>query len=278
MNGCTSEDAPPAQARASAGGVLCWSWNVNGLRSSITKGLLDWVRISGADLGLLQETRAFDKDVPIGAFESLGLRLHLCPAEKPGYSGVGLLTRLSASELGVSTGLGYDEFDREGRWLEVEMKSRKTVFVSAYFPNSQREGARLAYKLEFCSAALERMKALRRQGWGVVVAGDFNIAHEERDLANPRANQKNAGFLPEERCWFEQMIGEGFVDTFRIFEEGSGHYSWWSQRKGVRERNIGWRIDYHVVSDDLADRVRASKIVSEQMGSDHCPVTLHIDL
>lgn len=258
--------------------LACGSWNVNGLRSSLSKGLLEWVRSSEADLCLLQETRAFESDLPCGIFESLGYRLVLCPACKPGYSGVGVLTRLPTRELTVTAGLGFQEFDEEGRWLEIQITSRQLVVVSAYFPNSQREGRRLEYKIRFCNAALDRMKELRRQGFGVIIAGDFNIAHEERDLANPKANQKNAGFLPDERRWFAHMLDEGFLDTFRIFEPGSGHYTWWSQRKGVRERNIGWRIDYHIVSANLAERVQASKIVSQQMGSDHCPVQLHIDL
>lgn len=277
-----AESEAPAETALEQGGgharLACWSWNVNGLRSSLGKGLLEWVRFAEADVCLLQETRAFEKDLPAGIFESLGYHLALFPAQKPGYSGVGVLTRLPASDLRLKAGLGLQEFDLEGRWLEVQIPSHQLVLVSAYFPNSQREGQRLDYKIRFCDAALDRMKELRRQGFGVIVAGDFNIAHEERDLANPKANQKNAGFLPEERHWFGHMLGEGFLDTFRIFEPGSGHYTWWSQRKGVRERNIGWRIDYHVVSADLAERVRASKIVSQQMGSDHCPVQLHIDL
>jgi exodeoxyribonuclease-3 len=146
--------------------------------------------------------------------------------------------------------------------------------ISAYFPNSQREHTRLGYKLEFCEAMLMHCRGLVERGKSLVLCGDYNIAHEEIDLRNPKANRENAGFLPEERAWMTKFLGSGFVDTFRHFEKGGGHYTWWSYRPGVREKNIGWRLDYHCVNQELIDRVKASHIRCEVLGSDHCPVEL----
>jgi exodeoxyribonuclease-3 len=239
---------------------------------------LNVLRDSGADLFLLQETRAFPEDLDALTLSPDGYQAFFFPAAKAGYSGVGIYTRTHRVETEVVRGLGIDEFDREGRWLEVRIPAARLAVVTAYFPNSQREGMRLPYKIAFCRAALERLRLLEALGFGVVLAGDLNIAHQERDLANPKQNHSNPGFLPQERAWFDELAQAGFIDTFRLFEEGSGHYTWWSARPGVREKNIGWRIDYHVASRSLADRVKSSRIHSGILGSDHCPVSLDLAL
>ncbi len=260
--------------------LLSYSWNVNGLRSCLKKGFLDWLEECDGDVIMLQETRAFEKDLPLDAIREAGYLAAFNPAEKAGYSGVASFVHRrvakKADSLNWVHGFGKKEFDCEGRWLEAHLPEHSVAYISAYFPNSQREGVRLPYKLGFCKAALARMRELRREGTRVVLAGDLNIAHEERDLANPKTNQKNAGFLPEERAWFTSLLKAGYVDTFRMFESGNGHYTWWSQRAGVRERNIGWRIDYHVISEDLETGVIDSRIIPEQMGSDHCPIALRV--
>jgi exodeoxyribonuclease-3 len=258
--------------------MAVFSWNVNGIRSAQKKGLLQFIGQSDADVILLQETRAFPKDLDDALVAPAGYRSEFFPAERPGYSGVAIYTRLPHAAITMRQGLGFREFDGEGRWLEACLAEREIVFISAYFPNSQRDGARLRYKLDFCNAALERMRALEKSGFRVVLGGDINIAHEERDLANPAQNTRNAGFLPEERAWFSELVASGYVDTFRSFEQGNGHYSWWSSRPGVRERNIGWRLDYQIVSASLSPNVKGSRIHPDVRGSDHCPVSLSLDL
>jgi exodeoxyribonuclease-3 len=167
-------------------------------------------------------------------------------------------------------GLGDSKFDSEGRWLEVDVGPY--TFINSYFPNSQRDAARLPYKLDFCKAAQRRLSALEKSGRIVILAGDINVAHTEIDLANPKTNQKNAGFLPEERAWFSEFVRAGWVDVFREFEKGPGHYTWWSYQSGARARNIGWRIDYFCLSHALRPALKSAFIDSHVMGSDHCPV------
>jgi exodeoxyribonuclease-3 len=253
-----------------------FSWNVNGLRSAARKGFVEVLAQSGADLFLLQESRAFPRDLPVVLQEPEGYHSCFFPAQKAGYSGVAVYVRHGLAGAVFKQGLGPEAFDAEGRWLECVLEEHRIVVITAYFPNAQREGLRLPYKLAFCHAALARLKDLQSQGWQVVLAGDINIAHQERDLANPKQNVTNPGFLPDERAWFDDLVGAGFVDTFRIFEPAGGHYSWWSARAGVRERNIGWRLDYHVVSPGLAGRVLSSTLHPGIMGSDHCPVSLDL--
>lgn len=267
-------------AEAGTRPLRVYSWNVNGLRSAGRKGFVDALQASEADIFLVQESRAFARDLSQELREPHGYASFLFPAAKPGYSGVALYVRSAlAPELALVQGLGAEDFDAEGRWLEARFERWRLVVVSAYFPNSQWQGARLAFKLDFCRRALARMQALVKEGWQVVLGGDINIAHEERDLANPKANTANPGFLPEERAWFSELVGAaGFVDTFRTFESGNGHYTWWSARAGVRERNVGWRIDYQIVSPGLAARVAGSRIHAGILGSDHCPVSLDLML
>ena len=169
-------------------------------------------------------------------------------------------------------GLGIPRFDREGRVLVTEFRS--LAVINAYFPNTQHDHARLRFKLEFCRAIRRRMDAYRAEGRNVVLCGDYNIAHSEIDLARPKENKNNAGFLPQERGWMDRFVRAGYVDTFRERCNEPGHYTWWSQRFGVRERNIGWRLDYFFVNPDLKRRVRDAFIESEVRGSDHCPVGL----
>lgn len=239
------------------------------------KGFVEWLRECDGDLVLLQETRVLPEQISSHDIEQVGYRIHWHPAERKGYSGVAILTRLPESTYRIVDGLGQPEFDAEGRFLAL--LTGDIAYVSSYFPNSQAEGARLDYKLAFCDAVFRRLRDYESDGMGAVIGGDFNIAHSEIDLANPKQNVKNPGYLPEERAWMTRFLGEGFVDSFRLFEPGAGFYTWWSNRPGVRERNIGWRIDYHVVSDRIRTRVRSAGIHSDVMGSDHCPVSLVLE-
>jgi len=243
------------------------SWNVNGLRACLRKGGGEWLAGCGADVICLQETRAMPEQVDL---ELPGYTAHWNPAQKPGYSGVAMWTR--QEPVSVIQGMDIVELDTEGRVLTLELDDCHVVTV--YTPNSQRELARLDYRQnrwdpEFLSyvQGLDRKKP-------VVFCGDLNVSHKEIDLANPKSNRRNAGFTDEERASFDQILAGGFVDSFREFETGGGHYSWWSNRKGVRERNVGWRLDYVLVSDKLRPRLEAAAIHPEVMGSDHCPVSV----
>jgi exodeoxyribonuclease III len=247
------------------------AWNVNGIRSCAQKGFTDWLSSGRWDAVLLQEVRAEASQIPKEIQDLSGYYKVWNPASsKKGYSGTGILTR--QEPLKVVAGMGYDEFDVEGRVLSVELSN--LWLVSAYFPNSQDKGKRIDYKLGFCNAMQEWLAKLRKSKKTVVLAGDFNIAHEEIDLARPDDNHESPGFLPAERRWMNQFVQEGWVDTFRQMHPKTVRYSWWSARTRARERNIGWRIDYHTVHKSDWDRVKAADIETEVLGSDHCPVTL----
>lgn len=248
------------------------SWNVNGLRSAARQGFRDWLRKEKADVVCLQEVRSFPDQLDPDLRNPRGYAAFWHPAEKPGYSGVAMYARVEPE--GVTHGTGIPAIDREGRVLQARF--RDFVLLNAYFPNSGRDHARLGYKLDFCAAMLRLCRKIRREGKHVILCGDLNIAHREIDLENPASNRDNAGFLPEERAWMDRLLAAGFVDSFRQFTSGGGHYTWWSARPGVREKNVGWRLDYHVVNREIADRLAVSRIQPRVMGSDHCPVVLQL--
>lgn len=247
------------------------SWNVNGLRACIKKGFLDFLAQSGADVVCLQEVRARPEQV---AEEFPGYTMHWNPAQKPGYSGTALLVRDSLRPRQVFPGLGSQELDTEGRVLTAEFDDLYVTTV--YTPNVQRELTRLEYRdRQWDPQFLKFVRTLEKKK-PVAFCGDLNVSHREIDLANPGPNRGNAGFTDEERAGFDRILKAGFVDTFREFESGGGHYTWWSNRPGVRERNVGWRIDYFLVSKGLRPRLAAAGIRPEVMGSDHCPITLEL--
>lgn len=249
------------------------TWNVNGLRSVHKKDFLKWFEQENADIVCLQETKIGPGDLEDD--ENLvhpgGYHSHWAFAQKPGYSGNVIYSRRDPES--VRLGLTVEAFDREGRWLEADFGP--ITVITSYWPNSQRDHARLPFKLEFCKAAERRLQELRGLGRHVFICGDFNIAHKEIDLANPKTNVDNAGFLPEERAWMDHFVHElGWVDTFREFEKGKGHYTWWSYRPGVREKNIGWRLDYFFAHPGSRDMLKAVQHLPDVKGSDHCPVRL----
>ncbi len=262
------------------------SWNVNGIRAAAAKGFRDWFEREKADFVCLQEVKAFPGQVPPELVHPTGYRSWWAPAQKPGYSGVATFAREEplhthtgfAGRFLPSTQTELDaEFDAEGRVLTLEYD--RFVLINSYFPNSQREKARLDYKLRFCDRMLQYCKGWEGSGKQVVLCGDYNIAHEEIDLKNPKSNHDNAGFLPEERAWMTRFLGEGFRDVFREANPGAGgHYTWWSYRPGIRARNIGWRLDYHCVSSSLVERVKKVGHQPTVQGSDHCPTLLELKL
>lgn len=249
------------------------TWNVNGLRSVLKKNFLKWFEEERADIVCLQEIKISEEALAIDASLNHPKNYHSFWhfAERPGYSGLAVYSKKDPER--VQRGLGVADFDREGRWLELDFG--KITLVTSYFPNSQREHTRLPFKLRFCEVAEKRLQTLRKQGRQVLICGDFNIAHREIDLRNPKTNKNNAGFLPEERAWMDRLIDQlGWVDTFREFEKGPEHYTWWSYRPGVREKNIGWRLDYFLTNPEFRDRLKSVAHQPSIKGSDHCPVRL----
>jgi len=252
-----------------------FSWNVNGLRACGRKGFLDWLETEKPDVLGLQETRALPEQLEEPIRNPDGYQVHFHPAEKKGYSGVGLYSRVQPQSV-VLGGLDNPAFDSEGRLIIADYGD--FLFYTGYFPNGGNDLSRVPYKLDFSEAVLQHAEAQRRAGRSIVICGDVNTAHQEIDLANPRANKKNTGFLPEEREWVSRLLDHGYVDIFRKRNpDVGGHYTWWSNRPGVRERNVGWRIDYFIISPDLEDRVVNARIHADVMGSDHCPIELELD-
>ncbi len=252
------------------------SWNVNGLRACEKKGFSKWLESSGADIVALQEVRARPDQLPDHLREPDGWHVHYVAAERPGYSGVALFSRKEPDGMAVS--LNEKRFDAEAR-LQLASFGRLTI-ANGYFPNGNgkdRDNSRIPYKLDFYRALYERLDRLRRGGRRVLVMGDFNTAHREIDLARPKQNVKTSGFRPEEREELDRWMRSGWVDTFRHYEKGEGHYTWWSQRFGVRERNVGWRIDYVLASRGAMRHVRGAEIHAHVHGSDHCPIAVEVD-
>jgi exodeoxyribonuclease-3 len=245
------------------------SWNVNGLRAVSRKGFAKWLEQARPDILCVQESRALPEQVDepwLGDYET-----HWNCAEKKGYSGVVTFTRTPPRK--VTRGIGQPEHDREGRVLNTEFDDFHLVNV--YVPNSQRSLARLPYRQEWDRAFLAHLKKLKRRK-PVILCGDFNVAHTEIDLANPKSNKNTHGFTLEERGGFDAFVEAGFVDTFREFESAGGHYTWWSHMHNARVRNIGWRLDYVLASKNLRPRLKKAFILPEVMGSDHCPVGVEI--
>lgn len=263
-------------ANKSKDDVRVYSWNVNGIRAATKKGLDAWVRGSQAEIIGLQEVRADATAIPDEILSLDDYHHHYVAAEKKGYSGVGLLSRREPDRL--DTSLGEERFDAEGR-LQVARFGRLVV-ANGYFPNGSgkdRSNDRVPYKLDWYRALFEKVEKWRRSGYRVLVMGDYNTAHKEIDLARPKDNRKTSGFLPEECEELDRWIDAGWIDTFRAFEDGPGHYSWWSQRFGVRAKNIGWRIDYVLASPSAMPFVRNAFIEPDTQGSDHCPIGVDLD-
>lgn len=253
-----------------------FSWNVNGLRAAAKKGFAEWVRGERPDLLGVQEVRALSEELPpmISAPESY--QTHFVAADRKGYSGVGLFSRKPGKFEPLS--LGDSRFDSEGRLQSVELG--RLLVVNGYFPNGNgpgRDNSRVPYKLEFYDRLRKQLIAQVEGGRPVLVLGDFNTAHLPIDLARPKQNRKTSGFLPEECESLDMWIQAGWVDTFRRFDKSGDHYTWWSQRAGVREKNIGWRIDMILASPGVLPYLRSAKIHPEVAGSDHCPISVDLD-
>jgi len=262
-------------SRAARDRLRVVTWNVNGLRACTRKGFCDWLAHTRADVVGVQEVRALPEELAPEVRAPRGWHVELAPAERRGYSGVGIYSR--AKPDAIDRSLARD-FDVEVRLLVARFG--RLVVVNGYFPKGSgklRDNSRVPYKLGFYRALFEKVEKLRRAGLRVVVMGDFNTAHREIDLARPRDNRQTSGFLPEERAEIDRWIAAGWVDVFRRFEPGPGHYTWWSQRLGARERNVGWRIDYALASPAAAKFATGAWIEPDVHGSDHCPAGVELD-
>lgn len=247
------------------------SWNVNGIRSVYNKGFLEWFTKESPDILCLQETKAQFDQFPLELREMKDHAISYSSAEKKGYSGVATFSREKVLD---TKNFEKHLFDCEGRVLIHEFES--FYLLNCYFPNGQRDHNRVPYKLQFCEDIQVKVNELRKIK-PVIITGDFNTAHTEIDLANPKTNKNTTGFLPNERAWMDRFIADGWVDIYRhLHPQVSGAYTWWSNRPGVRARNIGWRIDYFFISPDLLPRVKSADIYPNVMGSDHCPIVLEL--
>lgn len=245
------------------------SWNVNGLRACVKKGFLEFFNEADADIFCIQESKLQEGQIDL---ELPGYEQYWNYAVKKGYSGTAIFTK--EKPVSVAYGMGIEEHDQEGRVITLEYE--KYYFVTVYTPNSQSELARLTYRMQWEDDFLSYLKGLEEKK-PVILCGDLNVAHKEIDLKNPKTNRKNAGFTDEERGKFSSLLEAGFVDTFRyLYPDAEGIYSWWSYRFSARAKNAGWRIDYFCVSDCLKDNIKDAKILTDVLGSDHCPVELDI--
>lgn len=253
-----------------------YSWNVNGLRACAQKGFLDWLARAKADVVGLQETRVTLDQLTDELRAPKRLHTYFSSAERLGYSGVALYAKRPFDR--VETSLGVPEFDSEGR-VQIATLGALTI-ANVYFPNGngkERDNSRVPYKMAFTQRVFDTLEPLRRSGGRVIVMGDFNTAPEAIDLARPKTNLKTSGFLPEEREQLKQILAAGWVDSFRRGNPAGEHYTWWSQRFGVREKNVGWRIDLAFVSEGVMPFLRSARIHPDVMGSDHCPISLELD-
>jgi len=248
------------------------SWNVNGIRAISKKGFLQWLQMESPDILCLQETKAHPEQLTEEILSPNGYKTYWSAAEKKGYSGTAVFTK--AEPKSVTEGIGAKEFDNEGRTLMLDYDG--FVLFNIYFPNGGAGNKRVPFKMEFYDAFLKKANALKKKGKEIIVCGDVNTAHTEIDLSRPKENQKTTGFLPEEREWVTKFISNGYVDTFRHFCKDPEHYTWWDYKTRARERNIGWRIDYFFVSENLLPKIKKAYILGDVTGSDHCPVGIEL--
>lgn len=248
------------------------SWNVNGIRAAQKKGFLDWLAKESPDILGVQETKAHPDQLDALLLNPPGYHVSWNSAEKKGYSGVATFSKKKPSR--VQKGFGLPEFDSEGRLLLTEFP--EFVFLNIYFPNGGRGPERVKHKLGFYEETLKLVQKLKAEGKKVIISGDYNTAHQPIDLARPDENVGTSGFLPEERAWLDRWIAQGQVDIFRKFNKNPDQYTWWDMRTFARKKNLGWRIDYHFVTEDLIPMVKNASIHMDIEGSDHCPISLEL--
>lgn len=264
----------PVKKKNNSEAISIFTWNVNGIRAAQNKGFMDWFKRTNADIVCLQETKAQPEQLDDSVKNIPGYESHWFSAQKKGYSGVCIYSKPKPDRVKLS--LGNENFDLEGRVIFAEYE--KFVLANVYFPNGGRGPERVRYKLDFYNELFFQLDKNYLGRKGIIVTGDFNTAHKEIDLAEPDKNRKNSGFLPEEREWIDKLIRLGYVDVFRKFHKEEGLYTFWDQVTRKRESNLGWRIDYFMVSEDFADNIISSEVYMDVTGSDHCPVSIDVKI
>ncbi len=249
------------------------SYNVNGIRAAIQKGFTEWLKEENPDIICLQELKAEIDQVDLNEIKNLGYEIYWHSAQKKGYSGVAIFSKISP--LHVEVGCGIEKYDSEGRVIRLDFDSFSVM--SVYMPSGSSGDERQAFKMEWLSDFHQYTQDLLAKIPHLIISGDYNICHKAIDIHNPKSNANSSGFLPEEREWMENFINSGLIDTFRHINQEPNHYSWWSYRAGARGKNLGWRIDYHLASEKLKDRISHAKILPEVKHSDHCPIVLEIN-
>ncbi len=248
------------------------SYNVNGIRAALNKGFLQWLEQENPDVIGLQEVKALEDQIDTAVFKDLGYEVYWYPAVKKGYSGVAILSKITPKS--VHHGMGLNKYDDEGRLLELEFENFS--FLSAYFPSGTTGDIRQSFKYEFLDDIFGYMQDLRRSKPNLILSGDYNICHKAIDIHNPVSNKNSSGFLPEERAWMDKFTESGFIDSFRHFNPEPHKYTWWSYRANARAKNLGWRIDYHMATKEMQNRLKNAVILPDAYHSDHCPITLEI--
>lgn len=250
------------------------SYNVNGIRAALRKGLTEWLKAVNADVVCIQETKAQPEQIPAFEFEELGYTNHWFSAKKKGYSGVAILTKKQPDN--VVYGMGIEKYDYEGRFLRVDFGD--VSIISVYHPSGSSGELRQAFKMQWLEDFQNYINELKKSRPNLIISGDYNICHKAIDIHDPIRNAKSSGFLPEEREWITKFLDNGFIDSFRSFNNQPNNYSWWSYRANSRAKNLGWRLDYNMVSDSLKDKMKRALILPDARHSDHCPVVLEIDI
>ena len=249
------------------------TYNVNGIRAAMTKGLVEWLKAANPDVLCLQETKATPDQVDVQAFEALGYHLYWYSAQKKGYSGVAIFSKLKPKH--VEYGCGIEKYDAEGRIIRLDFQ--ECSVMSVYHPSGSSGDDRQAFKMQWLADFQTYINDLKVKIPNLILCGDYNICHKPIDIHNPKSNANTSGFLPEEREWMEQFIQSGFTDSFRHFNQEPHQYSWWSYRAGSRGKNLGWRIDYNLVANHLDKHLKRAVILPDAMHSDHCPVLVEIE-
>lgn len=250
------------------------SYNVNGIRSAISKGLLDWLEISRPDIVCFQELKAQEDQIDKVALAEIGFEhCYFHAAVKKGYSGVGLISKTKPDF--VKIGMDMPKYDDEGRVIRADFGP--ITIICVYIPSGTTGGVRQEYKMEFLADFAKFIEELRKERPEIVICGDYNICHKAIDINNPEKHTKMSGFLPEEREWFDQFVATGLVDTYRVFDKSPARYTWWSFRAAAKGKNLGWRIDYHLISEATLKRLKSASIFREIEYSDHCPIRIELD-
>ena len=250
------------------------TYNINGLRAAINKGWLGWLKSVDPDVVCLQETKVHPEQIDLGDFDKLGYKTYWHSAEKKGYSGVAIFSKTEPDH--VEYGCGIEKYDKEGRIIRADYGNFSVM--SCYFPSGTTGDHRQEFKMQFLADFQGYINELKKERPNLLISGDVNICHEAIDIHNPERNKNTSGFKPEERAWMSQFLASGFIDTFRYLNKEPHNYTWWSYRAAARKKNLGWRIDYHLISKSLEPKLKRSVILADAVHSDHCPSLIELDV